>query len=75
MKNYTEIVRNIVYRKVSDTIRTIIYGDIRTIVSDNVVNNVSNNVYWNVRDNVRNNVWDKRELFNYNSLQQYKDNL
>jgi hypothetical protein len=83
MKNYKEIVDYNVFRKVlvnienddgCDIERNVFYK-VENTVKNIVSNNVWSNVAWNVRDNVGNKVFDNHNLFQYNSLRQYKDNL
>ena len=74
MKNYKTIVKDVVWINVYWTI-TDVYWDVRDIIS----NNVNNTVWLNVRDNVRNIIWNKVwkpvKLFEYNDLEQYRNNL
>jgi hypothetical protein len=67
MKNYIFIVYYNVYRKVLVNIENDDWHNVRDTVRENVWEIVRNNVY--------DKVWDNYKLFNYNSLQQYKNNI
>jgi hypothetical protein len=88
MKHITEIVRLKVRLKVHwDTVENNILDDIscdiRTIISNNVThtvwvnvsNNVTHTVWVNVSNNGYNNVLCTHKVFDFNPIQQYKDNI
>jgi hypothetical protein len=72
MKNYTEIVNDLGGYHISVNV---INSNVKNIVYDTVTTNVWRNVRNNVLNNIRNNIRNNHNLFKYNSLQQYKDNI
>jgi len=76
MKHITEIVRLKVRLKVHwDTVENNILDDISCDIRTIISNNVTHTVWVNVSNNGYNNVLCTHKVFDFNPIQQYKDNI
>jgi fructosamine-3-kinase len=78
MKNYKSIVRNIVWEHVGTNVQNIdtITKQIQNIGWNHIDNIVKNTVQINIWNTIFDTIYIKnRNSFQYNHLQQYKDNL
>jgi hypothetical protein len=75
MKHITDIVNNMVWWNVWRYFKKTVNGHDYNTVIPNVEDNVWNTVRRNISNNVVNNMRIYYKSFQYNVLQQYKDNL
>jgi hypothetical protein len=75
MKDYSRIVRDNVWAKGAHNFFNKFSTKVGNTIRNNVWNPVMRNVNWNIRNNVDNTILYNHNLFQYNHLQQYKDNL
>jgi hypothetical protein len=79
MKNYHKLVKNKVKDKNFDKIWDIVCETVYWNGVNNVLFNVEiivdNTVWYNVKNTVENNMYNNHKPFQFNDLQQYKNNI